>query len=252
MGEMYPSNSYGIAFNKLSQGQTQLGAHRQNMLSKVIGDKFLTPLNNALENDKKNFAAQDKEIRSTMTQYGQDIKKMMSQAQKEQKKGTDAMLSALSLVNNKVQEFDSKNQTLLESLEKSEQERFVSWFQRWATVMDSQLHFHAESAKKLRELEQVWNEAVGAPKDPSNAAAADESIHATAGVGGDDDADADDDDDAEPDHGGKKAAGEPQTPKGTAKDGKAAKGGDDDDKDDDGKAKTPKKKVKAKPKKDDK
>jgi hypothetical protein len=35
MGEMYPANSYGIAFNKLSQGQTQLGAHRNNLLSKA-------------------------------------------------------------------------------------------------------------------------------------------------------------------------------------------------------------------------
>lgn len=87
------------------------------------------------------------------------------------------MLSALSLVNNKVQEFDSKNGELLESLEKArnerdanqktlaltnhlrvsqkEQLRFIDWFQRWAVVMDAQLQFHAESAKKLRELEQV-------------------------------------------------------------------------------------------------
>merc|ERR1712146_700636 len=113
--------------------------------------------------------------------YGQTIKKMMSQAQKEQKKGTDAMLSALSLVNNKVQEFDNKNQSLLEELEKKEQARFVDWFQRWATVMDSQLKFHQASAKKLRELEQVWQEAVGA-KGAASASAAD-SIQGNAAAG---------------------------------------------------------------------
>jgi len=161
MGEMYPVNSYGIAFNKLSQGQTQLGAHRHNFMTKVINDKFLSPLSKQLKADRDAFAAQDKDIRNQIAQYGNDIKKMMSQAQKEQKKGTDAMLTALSLVNTKVQEFDTKNQQLLESIEKKEQARFVEWFQRWSQVMDAQLQFHTESAKKLNELEQVWQEAIG-------------------------------------------------------------------------------------------
>lgn len=113
-----------------------------------------------------------------MVQYGQDIKTMMQQAQKEQKKGlvvvyfapttlerdvlnagvvvgTDAMLSALSLVNNKVQEFDTTNTKMLEQLEQKEQLRFVEWSQRWSKVMDAQLAFHGEAVKKLKELEQV-------------------------------------------------------------------------------------------------
>ena len=115
-----------------------MGDHRATFVSKAIGDKFLNPLNSALDSERKAFTAQDKEIRTTMTEYGQTIKKMMSQAQKEQKKGTDAMLSALSLVNNKVQEFDNKNQSLLEELEKKEQARFGNLFQFEKTTTTKQ------------------------------------------------------------------------------------------------------------------
>jgi len=111
---------------------------------------------------------------------------MMQQAQKEQKKGTDAMLSALSLVNNKVQEFDSTNNKTLEQLEQKEQLRFVEWFQRWSGVMDAQLAFHSECVKKLKELEQVWQEAVGA-KPAATAEKDDASIRVTEGVQVDDD-----------------------------------------------------------------
>jgi len=154
MGALY-KNKYGESWGRLGQSMTELEAVRTQLVTNITG-RFMSPMVKLLGNEKKNFATNEKKIKTTIATYEGDIERLISTLDKEQPAGTDRMLVNLGALSKKVTEFDNVNAEMLRDLQQSQQKQYIQWSEHWHTVVTSQLEFHSAMESKLAALHPLW------------------------------------------------------------------------------------------------
>jgi len=155
MGSLY-KNKYGESWARLGQSLSEVEGVRTQLVTNITS-RFMSPMVKLLNNEKKNFATNEKKIKTTIATYEGEIERLISTLDKEQPAGTDRMLVNLGALSKKVTEFDNVNAEMLRDLQQSQQKQYIQWSEHWHTVLVSQLEFHSTMETKLTALHPLWS-----------------------------------------------------------------------------------------------
>jgi len=181
MGALYKT-AHGTAWGRLGQGLSEVEAVRQSLTAN-INKRFTAPMNKELADDKKEFLAGEKKVKSTMQTYDAEIERLIGLLDKDAPAGTDRMLVNLGALSKKVSEYDLVNAEMLRDLQQSQQKQYICWSEHWHAVVGAHLEYHTLMEKKLTALASLWRDPDGngtSAPTPSAPAADDDSAAAHA------------------------------------------------------------------------
>jgi hypothetical protein len=175
MGALYKT-PHGTAWGRLGQGLTEVEAVRQSLTAN-INKRFTAPMNKELADDKKEFLAGEKKVKSTMQTYDAEIERLIGLLDKDAPAGTDRMLVNLGALSKKVSEYDSVNAEMLRDLQQSQQKQYICWSEHWHAVVGAHLEYHTLMEKKLNALASLWRDPDGNGSGATAGGADDDAAH---------------------------------------------------------------------------
>jgi hypothetical protein len=170
MGALYKT-PHGTAWGRLGQGLSEVEAVRQSLTAN-INKRFTAPMNKELADDKKEFLAGEKKVKSTMQTYDAEIERLIGLLDKDAPAGTDRMLVNLGALSKKVSEYDLVNAEMLRDLQQSQQKQYICWSEHWHAVVGAHLEYHTLMEKKLNALASLWRDPDGNGSGATSSAAA--------------------------------------------------------------------------------